>query len=79
MKRMMMLLGAILATIPICTAELEAQTSDVSTGLRPFFERYDADRGNLDRFYSIPLSKNDHQRKLGFVVPPATVPSSPGG
>ena len=66
MKRMMMLLGAILVTIPICTAELEAQTSDVSTGLRPFFERYDADRGNLDRFYSIPLSKNDHQRKLDF-------------
>ena len=66
MKRMMMILGAILVTIPICTAELEAQTSDVSTGLRPFFERYDADRGNLDRFYSIPLSKNDHQRKLDF-------------
>ena len=53
-------------SLPICTAELEAQTSDVSTGLRPFFERYDADRGNLDRFYSIPLSKNDHQRKLDF-------------
>ncbi len=66
MKRMMMILGAILVTIPICTAELEAQTSDVSTGLRPFFERYDADRGNLDRFYSIPLSENDHQRKLDF-------------
>ena len=61
MKRMMMLLGAILATIPICTAELEAQTSDVSTGLRPFFERDDADRGNLDRFYRIPLSKSDLQ------------------
>ena len=66
MKRMMMLLGALLVTIPIRAVEPEVAVSDVSTGLRPVFERYDADRGNLDRFYSIPLSKNDHQRKLDF-------------
>ena len=66
MKRMMMLVGVLLVVLPIRAAEPEAQASDISTGLRPFYERYDADRGNLDRFYRIPLSKSDHQRKLAF-------------
>ena len=39
---------------------------DVSTGLRSFFERYDADRGSLNRFYNIPLSASDHKRRLAF-------------
>lgn len=70
MKRMtiplVLPLVAIVIAAPLYSTDQEQATDDVSTGLRPFFERFDADRGNLDRFYNIPLSANDHQRRLEF-------------
>ena len=36
------------------------------TGLRSSFERFDIDRGNLNRFYNIPLSPGDQKRREAF-------------
>ena len=70
MKRMtfplVFLLAAVVLPPPVRSTDQEPETSDVSTGLRPFFERFDADRGNVDRFYNIPLSANDQERRLAF-------------
>ncbi|SVB78605.1 uncharacterized protein METZ01_LOCUS231459, partial [marine metagenome] len=64
--RLVLAIAAIVAVGPLSSAEKDAVKSDVSTGLRPFFERFDADRGNLNRFYNIPLSGGDHKRRLAF-------------
>ncbi len=43
------------------------ETADRSpTGLRSSFERFDIDRGNLNRFYNIPLSPGDQKRREAF-------------
>jgi uncharacterized protein (DUF885 family) len=65
-RRLVLAIAAIVAVGPLSSAEKDAVKSDVSTGLRPFFERFDADRGNLNRFYNIPLSAGDHKRRLAF-------------
>ena len=64
--RLVLAIAASVAVGPLSSAEKDAVKSDVSTGLRPFFERFDADRGNLNRFYNIPLSGGDHKRRLAF-------------
>ena len=51
---------------PLHSTDREPGASDVSTGLRSFYERFDADHGNLKRFYNVPLSGNDHKRRLAF-------------
>ena len=51
---------------PLHSTDREPGASDVSTGLRSFYERFDADHGNLKRFYIVPLSGNDHKRRLAF-------------
>jgi len=35
-------------------------------GLRALLERFDADRGNVKRFYNIPLSAGDQRRRAAF-------------
>ena len=70
MMRMTMLLAlpffSIAIASPLHSTDREPGASDVSTGLRSFYERFDADHGNLKRFYNIPLSRNDHKRRLAF-------------
>jgi hypothetical protein len=51
-------------------AGLRAEVLDTddraSGGLRSLIQRFDADRGNLGRYYSIPLSEHDRKRREAF-------------